>query len=84
MRTEHSRSPQLKGVFHQSLRIAQQQSAKSLELRATMSLARLYKDQGRREEARRPLAQVYETCTEGFECADLREAKALLAELSDS
>jgi DNA-binding winged helix-turn-helix (wHTH) protein/predicted ATPase len=68
--------------FQQSIKIAQHQKAKSWELRAAMSLARLYQRQGRQEEARDLLRQVYDTFTEGFETKDLREAKALLDELS--
>lgn len=67
--------------FDQSIKIAQRQSAKSLELRAVMSLARLYQKQGRLQEGRRLLSQVYDKFTEGFDTLDLREAKALLDEL---
>ena len=70
------------GCFSQSIKIAQMQKAKSLELRAAMSLARLYQNQGRQEEARRLLAQVYDGFTEGFDTMDLREAKALLERLA--
>ena len=70
------------GCFSQSIKIAQMQKAKSLELRAAMSLARLYQNQGRQEEARRLLAQVYDGFTEGFDTMDLREAKALLEKLA--
>ena len=59
-----------------------QQHAKSWELRASMSLARLWRDQGKAEQARELLAPVYGWFTEGFETRDLREAKALLAELA--
>jgi DNA-binding winged helix-turn-helix (wHTH) protein/predicted ATPase len=68
--------------FSQSINIAQQQKAKSWELRAVMSLARLYKDQGKQKDARGLLAPVYDSFTEGFDTVDLREAKALLDELS--
>jgi predicted ATPase len=67
--------------FRQSIKIAQQQEANSLELRATMSLARLYKNQGKPAEAQRMLSQIYNRFTEGFDTQDLREAKALLEEL---
>jgi predicted ATPase len=67
--------------FHEALEIARRQQAKSLELRAAMSLSRLWRQLGRPEEARQLLAEVYGWFTEGFETADLREAKALLAEL---
>ncbi|MGH9962757.1 MAG: hypothetical protein ACREBC_37520, partial [Pyrinomonadaceae bacterium] len=68
--------------FDQSIKIAQEQKAKSWELRAVMSLARLYKNQNRQKEAGRLLAQIYGRFNEGFDTSDLREAKALLDELS--
>jgi len=67
--------------FRRALEIAQQQQAKSWELRAATSLARLWAGQGRRTEARDLLAPIYGWFTEGFETADLKEAKALLDEL---
>jgi len=67
--------------FHESIKIAQRQEAKSFELRAAMSLARLYQNQDRWDQARHLLAQIYDKFTEGFDTADLREAKALLDEL---
>jgi predicted ATPase len=67
--------------FHQALDAARRQEAKSLELRAAMSLARLWQQQGMRAEARDLLAPVYGWFTEGFDTADLQEAKALLEEL---
>jgi len=67
-----------KSCFNQSIRIAQQQSAKSLHLRAVMSMARLYQKQGKLGEARDLLVQIYGTFTEGLDTLDLREAKALL------
>jgi len=67
--------------FNQAIRIAQLQNAKSLELRAVMTLARLCEDQGRSEEIRGRLAQIYDTFTEGFDTKDLREAKAMLDEV---
>jgi predicted ATPase len=68
--------------FLKAIEIAQRQQAKSLELRATVSLARLWKSQGKRAEARQMLAEIYGWFTEGFDTADLQEAKALLDELS--
>jgi predicted ATPase len=62
--------------------VARRQSAKSLELRAAMSLSRLYQRQGRQAEARPLLAETYGWFTEGFDTPDLQEAKALLEELS--
>jgi predicted ATPase len=67
--------------FHKALEIARRQSAKSLELRATVSLARLWQQQGKRREARQLLAEIYHWFTEGFDTKDLQEAKALLEEL---
>ena len=64
------------------MRTAQQQQARSLELRACTSLARLLGEQGRRTEAQELLAPVYNWFTEGFDTADLKEAAALLAELA--
>ncbi len=68
--------------FRQALKVARLQSAKSWELRATISLARLLAKQGRRDEARTMLAQIYGWFTEGFDTADLKDAKALLEELN--
>jgi predicted ATPase len=68
--------------FQQSLDIARRQQAKSLELRAAMSLSRLWQQQGKRDEARALLAPIYGWFTEGFDTADLQEAKALLEELA--
>jgi predicted ATPase len=67
--------------FHQALDIARQQQAKSLELRAAISLSRLWQRQGKRAEARALLAPIYGWVTEGLDTADLKEAKALLDEL---
>jgi predicted ATPase len=67
--------------FRKAIEIAQCQRAKSLELRATMSLARLWRRQGKKDEARRMLADIYGWFTEGFDTKDLQEAKTLLAEL---
>jgi class 3 adenylate cyclase/predicted ATPase len=66
--------------FRQALEIARRQQAKSLELRAAMSLARLWQGQGKHAEARQLLAPIYNWFTEGFDTVDLREARALLAE----
>ena len=67
--------------FERALAVARKQQAKSWELRASMSLARLWRDQGKPQQARELLAPVYEWFTEGFETRDLKEAKALLEEL---
>ncbi len=69
--------------FQHAIRIAQNQQAKSWELRATTSLARLWQQQGKRQEAHDLLAPVYNWFTEGFDTADLKDAKALLHELED-
>ena len=74
--------PQVLICFHQALEVARRQEAKWLELRAAMSLGRLWQQQGKRAEARALLAPVYDWFTEGFDTADLQEAKALLEELA--
>jgi predicted ATPase len=71
-------------LYRKARGIAVEQEAKLWELRAAVSLARLWRDQGRRTEARDFLASVYGWFTEGFGTADLKEAKALLDELSTS
>ena len=67
--------------FQRAIAIARAQQAKSFEMRAALSLARLWRDQGKRDEARNLLAPLYGWFTEGFDTADLKEAKALLEEL---
>ncbi len=67
--------------FEHALAVARQQRAKSWELRAAMSMARLWRDQGKRDEGRELLAPVYGWFTEGFDTLDLKEAKTLLDEL---
>jgi predicted ATPase len=69
--------------FHHALDIARNQQAKSLELRATTSLARLWQQQGKCQEAHDLLAPVYHWFTEGFDTADLQDAKALLEVLEE-
>jgi predicted ATPase len=73
---------QAERCFRDAIKVACKQSAKSFELRATMSLARLLDRQGRRNEARTILAEIYNWFTEGFDTADLIDAKALLDELN--
>jgi predicted ATPase len=68
--------------FRTAIEIARRQSARSPELRATVSLARLLAKQGRRDEAHAMLSEIYGWFTEGFDTADLKDAKALLDELS--
>jgi predicted ATPase len=75
------RRTEAEACFHQALAIARQQQAKSLELRAAISLARLWQQQGERAKARQLLAEVHGWFTEGFDTTDLQEARALLAEL---
>ena len=70
--------------FTRALAIARQQQAKSWELRAAMSMARLWRDQGKVQQARELLTPVYGWFTEGFDTRDLMEAKALLEELAAS
>jgi predicted ATPase len=67
--------------FERALAVAREQLAKFWELRAAMSMARLWRDQGKREQAHDLLAPAYSWFTEGFDTLDLKEAKALLTEL---
>ena len=69
------------GCFEQALAVARRQQARSWELRAAMSLARLWQQQGKCAEARELLAAIYGWFTEGFDTADLQEARALLQKL---
>ena len=73
---------EVEASFHHALDVARRQSARSLELRAATSLCHLWQKQGKREEARQTLAEIYGWFREGFDTADLREAKALLDELT--
>ena len=68
--------------FERALAVAREQQAKSWELRAAMSIARLLRDQGKLDEARDLLAPVYVWFTEGFDTLDLKQAKVLLEELA--
>jgi ATP/maltotriose-dependent transcriptional regulator MalT len=70
------------GCFRKAIEVARKQDAKSWELRATVSLARLLAKQGRPDEAHAMLSEIYNWFTEGFDTADLKDAKALLDELS--
>ncbi len=78
-----SDTPLAETCFHQAMTIAQNQSAKSWELRAATSLARLWQEQGKRQAAYALLLPVYQWFTEGFDTADLQDAKALLDELTE-
>jgi predicted ATPase len=77
-----STEQEAESCFRQALDLATRQRSKLLELRAAMSLSRLWHRHGKRAEARQMLAELYGWFTEGFETADLQEANALLAELS--
>jgi len=79
---DNSAGVQAAECFRAAIQVAHRQSAKSWELRATMSLARMLGSQGRRTEARALLAEIYNWFTEGFDTADLKDAKALLDELN--
>jgi predicted ATPase len=76
------KTAEAESCFQKAIQISRQQEAKSLELRACTSLARLWHKQGKRKEARRLLAEMYAWFTEGFDTADLKEAASLLEELS--
>ena len=76
-----SNAAQAEKSFRTAIEIARHQKAKSWELRATTSFARLLLTQGKREEARAMLADIYQWFTEGFDTADLKDAKALLDQL---
>ncbi len=82
LQSEVSRMSEAEACFRQAIDIARRQSAKSLELRAVMSLSRLWQKHGKKEEARQMLAEIYGWFTEGFDTADLKEVKTLLEELS--
>ncbi len=69
---------QAEACFQHALRVACRQQARSWELRAAMSLSRLWQQQGKRAEAHQLLAPIYSWFTEGFDTADVQEAKALL------
>ena len=74
--------PVAEQCFKEALQVARLQQAKSLELRAATGLARLWGTVGRRQDARELLAPLYDWFTEGFDTADLKEAKVLLNELT--
>jgi predicted ATPase len=76
------RAAEAETYFHQALAVARRQQAKSWELRVAMSLARLWQQQGQRAQARELLAPIYTWFTEGFDTADVQEAKALLESLA--
>ena len=78
----HNLQSEAEKCFWKAIEIARRQQAKSWELRAVISLSRLWQHQGKKEEARQLLAEIYGWFTEGFDTADLQEAKALLEELA--
>ena len=82
LRQPETPQTETEACFQRALDVARRQEATSLELRAAMSLSRLWQQQGRRDEARELLAPIYGWFTEGFDTADLQEAKVLLAELA--
>jgi DNA-binding winged helix-turn-helix (wHTH) protein/predicted ATPase len=79
-----SRGAEAEASFHRAIEVARGQHAKSLELRAAMSLGRLWRDEGRRHDAHRLVAEVYGWFTEGFDTVDVREARSLLEDLSEA
>jgi predicted ATPase len=82
LKQDHSNVAEAQNCFQRAVEIARNQSAKSLELRAATSLARLLDQQGHRDEGRAMLADIYGWFTEGFDTADLKDARALLDELN--
>jgi predicted ATPase len=82
LRSAELNAAKAEAYLESALTVSRQQQAKSWELRAAMSMARLWRDQGKRDEARDLLAPVYGWFTEGFDTLDLKEAKALVVELS--
>jgi predicted ATPase len=83
LRQGNANASEAQNCFQRAIDIARKQSAKSWELRATTSLARLLAKQGHRDEARTMLAEIYGWFTEGFDTADLKDAKVLLDELAE-
>ena len=84
MVTDSGKAEEAERCLRTAIDIARRQGARLYELRATVSVAGLLCDTGRREEARTMLTEIYNWFTEGFDTADLKNAKALLNELSDS
>jgi predicted ATPase len=82
LRSPEPDAAKAEAYFERALAVARQQQAKSLELRAATSMARLWRDRGKRDEARDLLAPIYGWFTEGFETLDLKEAKALIDALA--
>jgi class 3 adenylate cyclase/predicted ATPase len=82
-KSDSEKQREAENCFHRALAIASKQSAKSLELRAAVSLSRLWKSQNKKAEARRVLTDVYGWFAEGFDTADLKDARALLGECDE-
>jgi len=83
LRLEQGQTELAEADFREAITLAQKMDAKMLELQATTSLTRLLATQRRRDEARAMLAEIYGWFTEGFDTADLKDAKALLDELKE-
>jgi predicted ATPase len=83
LKSQHPDLAKAEAYFERALAVAREQRAKSWELRAAMSVARLWRDQRKSQQARDLLGPIYGWFTEGFNTLDLKEAKALLAELHD-
>jgi predicted ATPase len=81
LRSPEPDAAKAEAYFERALAVARTQQAKSWELRAATSLARLWRDQGKRDQARDLLAPIYGWFTEGFDTVDLKQAKTLLEEL---
>jgi predicted ATPase len=77
-----NRGAEAEACFRTAIEVARGQQAKSLELRAAVSLGRLWRDEGKRTQARRLVAEVHDWFTEGFDAPDLRDARSLLEELA--
>ena len=82
LKAPQSSATKAEAYFERALAVARKQQAKSWELRAAMSMARLWRDQGKRDEARELLSPIYGWFTEGFDTLDLKEAQMLLDELA--
>jgi predicted ATPase len=82
MLLQEAEEARAEACFHTALEVARRQGAKSYELRAAVSLSRLWQQQGKRTEARRLLAEIYGWFTEGFDTADLQEARVLIEALA--
>jgi predicted ATPase len=83
LRLKQGQTELAEGDFREAIALAQKIGAKAWELRVATSSARLFAEQGRRDEARAMLAEIYGWFTEGFDTADLKDAKALLDELNE-